>query len=396
VGRANRPAGEVAEYLASVGASSLAREDLVAALARRNGPDAFDVDGLALEPDLLRLIPEELAVENRLLPVHRGAGLLFVAVPEGAPRDGMEELEHLSGLRLEAVEVSEIDVLGVLVKAHQLLRRRGAAAAPAPRPAAGGADRPGPDLDALGLPDVILRRLRALLSAPLGLILVAGPAGSGKSTTLAAAAGEARSRGFRTASFDPSHGVAVLEETLREDPDVLTVDETASPALASRALRAAVEGRRVLMAFRAPDAASARARLEGLNVDPHLIATAARAGLSQRLLRGVCPDCAETRPEDPATLEDLRLESLLRGVPLRRGRGCSACGRGGTRGRVALFEYGEAGPEGGLRAGFQPLIADGLGKLVAGRISLKELTEQVPFTQVLQAADRLSVRRVGP
>ncbi|MBV8879656.1 MAG: hypothetical protein JO332_06830, partial [Planctomycetaceae bacterium] len=115
-------AGDAARYLADIGAGSLDREDLVQALARRNGADSFDVDGLALLPDLLRLVPEELALENRILPVHRHGELLFVAVPEGAAGDGLAELQHLLGLRIEAVAVSEIDVPGLLVKAHQLLR----------------------------------------------------------------------------------------------------------------------------------------------------------------------------------------------------------------------------------------------------------------------------------
>jgi hypothetical protein len=396
VGRGNGTAGEVAKYLAAIGASSLLREDLVAALARRNGEPAFDVDGLLLHPDLLRLIPEDLALENRILPIHRTADLLFVAVPEGSPREGLRELEHLLGLRLEAVGVIEIDVAGLVVKAHQLMRRRERAPAAAEVPASGGSASAAPDPGRLGLPEGILRRLRAVLSAAQGLVLVCGPAGSGKSTTLAALAGEFRTRGLKVASLDGRHGVGALEDALRGDPDVLALDETESPAAASRAIRAAVEGRRVLMAFRAADAAAALAQLDALRVDRHLVGTAAAAGLTQRLLRGVCPDCVERKPEDPAVLEDLRLEGLLRAVPLARGRGCAACGKSGTRGAVAVFEYGERGPGWRLRESFQPLVADALAKLVAGRISLKELTDQIPFTQVLQAADRLDVRRVNP
>jgi MSHA biogenesis protein MshE len=254
----------------------------------------------------------------------------------------------------------------------------------------------GPDLDSLGIPEAILRRLRKVLAGSQGLILLSGPAKSGKTTTLHALRQELRGQGLRTAAFDRSHGVAALEEALQADSDLVVVDETASPALASRALRAAVEGRRVMMAFQAPDAASALVRLVDLHVDPHLASTALRAGLSQRLLRGVCPNCAELKPEDPGELEDLRLDSLLRSVPLKRGKGCSACGKSGTRGVVAVFEYGDRRSDGTLREGFQPLVADALAKLVAGRFSLKELTEQVPFTQVLQAADRLNVRRVNP
>jgi type II secretory ATPase GspE/PulE/Tfp pilus assembly ATPase PilB-like protein len=396
VGRGNGQAADVAAYLKSIGAASLTREDLVSALARRNGGASFDVDGLDLHPDLLRLIPEALALENRILPVHRTADLLFVAVSDGASREGVGELEHLLGLRVEPVPVSELDVPGLLVKAHQLMRRRDRRSSAAPAASPAGGDRPALPSDQLGIPEPLLRRIRGVLAVPQGLFLVSGPPGAGKSTTLTALGGELRRQGLRSASFDARDGVAALEEALGDDPDLLTVDETASPAMASRAVRCAVEGRRVLMSFQASDAAGALARLAALQVDPHLIATASRAGLNQRLLRGVCPDCSDLQPEDPVVLEDLRLDRLLRLVPLRRSRGCAACGKSGTRGRVAVFEYGERTSDGSLREGFQPLVADALAKLVVGRISLKELTEQIPFTQILQAADRLDVRRVSP
>jgi hypothetical protein len=95
-------------------------------------------------------------------------------------------------------------------------------------------------------------------------------------------------------------------------------------------------------------------------------------------------------------LEDLRLDALLRGVPLRRGRGCPACAKTGHQGRVGVFEFGERRSDGTLRGDFQPLVADALAKLVAGRIPLVELADQVPYTQLLQAADRLNVRKVSP
>jgi hypothetical protein len=68
----------------------------------------------------------------------------------------------------------------------------------------------------------------------------------------------------------------------------------------------------------------------------------------------------------------------------------------GCRGALAVFEYGERGADGSLREGFQPLVADALAKLVAGEIPLREVTEKIPFTQLLQAADRLDVRKVNP
>lgn len=388
--------GEVSKYLAAIGAASLTREDLVGALARCNGADAFDVDGIALLPELIRLVPEALALEQRILPVHRSGTLLFVAVPDGAAGRGLADLEQRLGLRVEAVPVAEIDVPGLLVKAHQLLRRKTRPTSPSAAAAVPVEDAKGPELDALGLPEPILQRLRKILAGPPGLIVASGPARSGKTTTLRSIRLELRRQGQKVAGLDRTHGVASVEEVLQGDPDALLIDETSSPAVAARALRAASEGRRVVLAFQAADSLAALARLGELKGDPHLTATVLRAGLNQRLLGGVCPRCAESKPEEAAVLEDLRLEALLKAVPLRRGRGCQACRKTGVQGHVAVFEYGERGADGALREGFQPLIADALRKLLEGRVSLKDVSEQVPFTQILQAADRLNVRKLSP
>jgi hypothetical protein len=397
VNRGKGRSAAAAKVLSAFGLSFLDGEDLVAALARRNDGDSFDVDGLALTPDLLQLVPEALAVENLILPIHRSEEILFVAVPaDGTAEEGLFELEQLLGLSIEAIPVSEVDVPGVLVKAHQLIRRR---ARPSAAPAAG-VQRPagaaGIPLDGLSMPDGVLRRVRKVLAEPQGILLVAGPAGSGKTTTLRALAAEMEGKGQRVVWIDRTQGVATLDAALASDPDALAIDETSSPALAARALRAAVEGRRILMAIQSPDAAAALARLIELKVDPHLAGLALRAGLNQRMLRGPCPGCSESRPEAAAVLEDLRLESLLRGVPLQRGKGCGTCAKTGLQGRIAVFEFGERRSDGTLRGDFQPLVADALAKLVAGRIPLKEMTDQIPFTQLLQAADRLNVRKVSP
>ena len=394
MGRGNGDARAVARYLAEIGAASVFGEDLVLALARRESGEPLDVDGIPLQPDLIRSVPEALAFEHRILPVHRIDGVLFVAVPAGRmPDEALDEIERLLEVQVEAIPVSEVDVGGILVKAHQLVRRRVRRdAAPRAEPAAAG--EVGRALAELGVPAEILRRLRQALEEPQGLLLVTGPSGSGKSTTLRAIAGDLQGRRLRVAALeDPP--IAALEEALAEDPDALAIDGARSPSVAARAVRAAVEGRRVVMSFEAADGAGGVARLAEMKVDPHLVGTALRAGLNQRLLRRLCPDCREEYPEDPATLEDLRLLGLLKGVPLWRRRGCAACDGAGVRGHVAVFEYGERGSEQILRGGFQPLVADALGKLLAGRTTLREVVDQVPFTQILQAADRLNIRRVS-
>ncbi len=397
MGRGNGHADAVARYLAEIGASSASGEDLVVALARRTAGETFDVDGIPLQSELLLAIPEELAFENRILPVHRTESILFVAVPEGKRPDGsLAEVEHLLGVSVEAIPVAEIDVAGILVKAHQLLRRRTRRLEP-PRSetailAAGG----GRALAELGMPPEILKRLRKALSEPQGLILLTGPAGSGKSATLEAIVRDLRRQSLGVATLDRSRGVAALEKALEEDPDAVALDEPESEATVGRAVRAALEGRRVLIALEAADGAGAIARLSELEVDPHLVGTALRAGVNQRLLRRLCPSCREEYTEPASVLEDLRLDALLKGVPLRRGNGCAGCDRSGYKGWIAVFEYGDRGPDRTLRGGFQPLVADALGKLLAGHTTLREVVDQVPFTQVLQAADRLNVRRVTP
>lgn len=312
------------------------------------------------------------------------------------PDEGLDELERLLRVQVEAIPVSEIDVGGILAKAHQLLRRRERPPASSRSETAILTAGGGRALAELALPGEILRRLTKTLSEPKGLLLVTGPAKSGKSTTLQALVGELRRRNLHVAVLDRQRGLGALEEELALDPDAVALDEPESPAAAALAVRSALEGRRVLMALEAADGAAAVARLSELKVDPHLTDAALRAGLQQRLLRRLCMGCREEYTETAAVLEDLRLDGLLRGVPLRRGAGCATCDRRGYRGWIAVFEYGEQGSDRLLRGGFQPLIADALGKLLSGQTSLREVADQIPFTQILQAADRLNVRRVTP
>jgi Type II/IV secretion system protein/MshEN domain len=395
VSRGNGHAREVARYLAEIGAASAVAEDLVVALTRRAAGDTLEVDGLLLDPPLLELVPEALAFENRILPIHRTRKVLFVAVPaDMVPEEGLRELERLLGLAVEAIPVAEIDVGGVLVKAHQLLRRRGRGSTSAPAEAVRSSPAGTLGFSDLGLPVAIQQRLKRAMTEHQGLLLVTGPAGSGKSSTLAALAEDFRRQALRVSAVDALQGLAAIDEILLGDPDVIAIDGLESPSVAARAVRAAVEGRRILIALDAADGIAAVAKLGEMKVDAHLVGLALRAGLNQSLLRRICTGCRGEYREEAAMLEDLRLESLLKDVPLYRGRGCDACGRTGYRGYVGVFEYGDCAQDASTRQGFQPLVADALAKLLGGETTLKEVVDHVPFTQILQAADRLNIRRV--
>lgn len=214
------------------------------------------------------------------------------------------------------------------------------------------------DLSRTGLDGEPLRQVRAALHRAHGLVLVAGPAGAGKSTTLCTAIGELAGDSVRIATVeDPVEyylqGVsqvqvghdggltlpAAVRAALRHDPDILMVGELRDFESAELSLKAAAGGRRVLAALPAGDAAAAFIHLIHLGVEPHLIAAATSLVLAQRLIRRLCPECAEPDP----TVSVQRLvdagvpQALAREGRPRRSRGCKAC-HAGFRGRTAIFE----------------------------------------------------------
>lgn len=207
-------------------------------------------------------------------------------------------------------------------------------------------------LDDLGLPETIADALRRLLGETSGLIVLAGPAGSGKTTTLYAcfrelAAATAGSRGLTTLE-DPVE-VAVpgvsqsqvnlaagftlevgLRSLLRQDPEVIGIGEIRDRAVARVAFQAALSGHLVLTTFHAGSAAGAIGRLADLDIEPYLIRSGLLAVIFQRLARRLC-DCS--RPiDDPAETLGLAVKSA------RKPAGCAVCQGTGYRGRVVLAE----------------------------------------------------------
>ena len=220
-------------------------------------------------------------------------------------------------------------------------------------------------LDTIGMPAEMLQRYRELLGRTSGLILVTGPTGSGKSTTLYASLAELNASELKIITVeDPVEyrlpGITqvqvnekielsfskVLRSTLRQDPDVILVGEMRDTETAEIGLRAAITGHLVLSTLHTRDAASTPFRLLDMGVPPYMVATSLQAVIAQRLVRLNCDVCSEPHAPDPR--EQAWLDSLLApGATLapRRGRGCSACNGTGYAGRQGVYEMLEMDAE---------------------------------------------------
>lgn len=214
-------------------------------------------------------------------------------------------------------------------------------------------------LDGSGMPAAMLERFRGLIGVPYGMILVSGPTGSGKSTTIYGALAELNRPEVKIITvedpveyrIDRLNQVQVREDigltfarilrtALRQDPDVVMVGEMRDEETAEIGLRAAVTGHLVFSTLHTNDAVSTATRLIDMGVESYMLAAALRAIVAQRLLRRICTSCRE-----PVAMDD-RERAWLRNwvgdeadaVQLHRGRGCSACGHTGYAGRMAIFE----------------------------------------------------------
>jgi MSHA biogenesis protein MshE len=223
----------------------------------------------------------------------------------------------------------------------------------------------------LKLPQIMPQRARRIferaLSAPHGMILVTGPTGSGKTTTLYAALDqlnspemkiltcedpvEYRLAGVNQVQINEKIGLSfarVLRSFLRQDPDILLVGEIRDSETADIAARAAMTGHLVLSTLHTNDAVSTPLRLLDMGVPGYLIASSLLGVVSQRLVRLVCPHCAESQAPPPDLLEWFRHrvnEHELALAKFRRGRGCIRCNGAGYFGRRAVFEIVEMNQE---------------------------------------------------
>jgi general secretion pathway protein E len=260
------------------------------------------------------------------------------------------------------------------------------------------------DFESLGFdPDTLARFLR-VLRQPHGIVLVTGPTGSGKTTTLYASLAamntadrkiltiedpiEYRLAGINQTQVSPQIGLtfaAALRSFLRQDPDVMMVGEIRDLETAQVAVQAALTGHTILSTLHTNGAAAAVTRLLDMGVEPFLITSTLNAVLAQRLVRRLCPHCRETFSPTPEMFEALGVNPV--GLDrLWRPVGCPECGGAGFRGRVALLELlvSDAETERLIlaraeardiqaAAGLRTMLEDGLVKARAGLTTLDEV-----------------------
>lgn len=215
-------------------------------------------------------------------------------------------------------------------------------------------------LDQIGMPKQMLERFRKLIRQPNGMVLVTGPTGSGKTTTLYASLRELSRPEFKVLTVeDPVEyrlpGVnqvqvnpkieltfaRVLRSMLRQDPDIILVGEMRDQETAEIGLRAAMTGHLVLSTLHTNDAVSTALRLIDMGVAPYMVAASLRGVISQRLVRRICESCAEPYELPPALKAIVQAEvgDKANQLQFKHGRGCSHCNATGYLGRVGIFEY---------------------------------------------------------
>jgi len=213
-------------------------------------------------------------------------------------------------------------------------------------------------LEQLGYQAADLEIFSSYLSKPHGMILVTGPTGSGKTTTLYAALSklnrpdhkiitvedpiEYQLKGITQMQVHEHIGftfATALRSMLRHDPDIMLVGEVRDRETAEMAIRSSLTGHLVFSTLHTNDAAGAVTRLTDMGIEPFLIASTMLVSVAQRLVRTICPDCAGPAESVPELLADLRASGLgTNTANMRKGRGCDACRYTGYKGRMAIYE----------------------------------------------------------
>src|SRR5580658_6476779 len=253
-------------------------------------------------------------------------------------------------------------------------------------------------MDKLGIDAETYVRFKGAVDAPHGLILVTGPTGSGKTTTLYSALNELNGPQYNIVTVeDPVEfqlpGVNqvpvkkeigltfanALRSILRQDPDIIMIGEIRDTETAEIAVESALTGHQVLSTMHCNDAPGAISRLDDMEIAPFLISSAVILACAQRLMRKVCSSCKEPVEYPEKMFKDLGIDpAVLKGAPLFRGRGCERCKNSGYSGRLAIIEA--------------MTMTDEIRKLVIKRVGAQEIAkiavEQGMRTLRMVALDR--------
>jgi type IV pilus assembly protein PilB len=395
------------------------------AVASRLGGKADDADDAPIVRLVTRTFQEALAMRASDIHIEPGHGRVRVRFRvDGMLRDIAEHPEHLqapliSRLKIMArmdisekrkpqdgrigitIEGREIDVRASILPSNHgetmvmRLLDRGASLI---------------SLRELGFDDEDHTWFRRVITRPHGICLVTGPTGSGKTTTLYAALSELNRpdvkiitaedpveyhlAGINQVQVNNRIGVSfarILKAMLRCAPNVILVGEIRDLETAEIAIQAALTGHLVFSTVHTNDAPSALTRLQDLGVKPFLVSAAVQFVIAQRLVRRLCPKCAEDYAPHAEELRTIGLDPKhMQGQTFKRERGCRACEGLGYRGRVALFELLEMDPElrelcfrgeslavmrqAALASGkLRPLMTDGARKVVRGMTTVTEV-----------------------
>ncbi|NPB05282.1 MAG: type II/IV secretion system protein [Aquificae bacterium] len=263
----------------------------------------------------------------------------------------------------------------------------------------------------LGLSEEDLKKVERLTAKPYGMILVTGPTGAGKSTTLYAMLLKLKSprrniitiedpveyqiKGIGQIQVNPKVGLtfaAGLRSILRQDPDVIMVGEIRDSETAQIAVQAALTGHLVLSTLHTNDAPSAVTRLKDMEVEPFLIASALEGVIAQRLVRRICPHCKVPYKPTEEELKNLGLPPEGE-YTFYKGKGCEHCLGTGYKGRIAIFEVLELNEElkklitktqdaneirkAARRHGFKTMLEDGREKVLKGITTSSEVLSAV-------------------
>jgi type IV pilus assembly protein PilB len=269
-----------------------------------------------------------------------------------------------------------------------------------------------PTLEELGLSDEMRQTLEEVVSRPTGALLVTGPTGSGKSTTLYAALAEInnpeiniitvedpveyRLGGVNQVQINQRAGLtfaAALRSILRSDPDVVMVGEIRDPETAKISIEAALTGHFVLSTLHTNDAPGALTRLNEMGVEPFLTGSAVTGVLAQRLARKLCTHCCEMYTPSVEELIKARVSpdvaAQADGMVFYRKKGCPRCNQTGYKGRIGIFQLlamsetletlaatkasREELERAAMEEGMRTLWDDGIAKVAAGLTSIEEL-----------------------